>query len=102
MKSGVFHVLLIVMVLFSCNKMSNPPIHKTITYNNIEKHISELASDKYMGRAPMSDAEPLVLEYISGQMKEIGLEGANNGSYFQDVSILGITSKLSAFLAFKS
>lgn len=73
-----------------------------ITYNNIEKHIAELASDKYKGRAPMSDSEPLVLDYISSQMKEIGLEGANHGDYFQEVPILAISSKLSNYLDFKT
>ncbi len=73
-----------------------------ITYKNIEKHIKELAADKYKGRSPMSDVEPMVLEYISSQMKEIGLEGANGGSYFQDVPILAITSTLSNTLEFET
>ncbi len=101
MKSRVF-CLCIIMVLFSCSKNRNLHEQPIIAYNNIEKHIAELSSDKYMGRAPMSEAEPQVVEYISSQMKEIGLEGANNGSYFQDVAILGITSKLSETLDFET
>lgn len=50
----------------------------------------------------MSEAKPLVVEYISNQMKEIGLEGANDGSYFQDVAILSITSNLSPTLDFET
>jgi len=95
-------LLLVLFILFGCGqnqKLQDPHI---FTYNSIEKHIAELASDKYQGRAPMTDAEPLVLEYISAQMKEIGLEGANNGSYFQDVPILAITSKLSESLDFET
>ena len=38
----------------------------SIMYEAIEKHVAELSSDRYMGRAPMSEAEPLVLDYISG------------------------------------
>ena len=91
MKYWEFYVL-IVFVFFGCKKEYVIKIKHAITYNNIEKHIAELASDKYMGREPMSEAEPLLLEYISGQMKEIGLEGANNGSYFQAVPILKVTS----------
>lgn len=48
----------------------------------------------------MSDAEPLVVKYIADQMKEIGLTGANNGSYFQDVPILKVNSKISETLDF--
>lgn len=84
----------IVTAIWGCRK------EPVISYQNIEKHIAELASDKYMGRAPMSAAEPLVVDYIAGQMKEIGLEGANDGSYFQDVPILSATSKISPILDF--
>ena len=100
MNSRILFVLLFTLIFSGCDEFQKSILKPVITYNNIEKHIAELASDKYMGRAPMSEAEPLVLEYISGQMKEIGIEGANNGSYFQDVDILSITSKLSETLDF--
>jgi len=102
MKRIGLYFFLMGLVLSACKKSSNSEPAQIITYNNIEKHIAELASDKYMGRKPMTVAEPLVLEYISGQMKEIGLEGANNGSYFQDVAILGVRSKLSETLDFET
>ena len=89
-------------IILGCNPNKIRKDDNVIIYNNIQKHIEELASDKYLGRAPMSMAEPLVIDYISGQMKEIGLEGANNGSYFQDVPILCVTSKLSATLDFET
>lgn len=97
-----FLVMGILVLIFGCNTIQNENSESFITYNNIEKHIAELSSDKYEGRAPMSKAEPLVLDYISAQMKEIGLAGANNGSYFQDVPILNVTSKLSATLDFET
>ncbi len=98
--SKIFPVIYVAL-LIGCgiNEKEQVPL---ISYSNIEQHVAELASDKYMGRAPMTSAEPLVLDYISGQMKEIGLEGSNNGSYFQDVPILGITSKLSPTLDFET
>jgi len=104
MKTDFFGILTLILATLAagCIQQKDAQGKTVILYNNIEKHITELASDKYMGRAPMTPAEPLVLDYISGQMKEIGLEGANNGSYFQDVPILGITSKLSPTLDFES
>jgi Zn-dependent M28 family amino/carboxypeptidase len=86
----------IVAAIWGCR---NEPV---ISYQNIEKHIAELASDKYMGRSPMSAAEPLVVDYIARQMKEIGLTGANSGNYFQDVPILSVTSKISPALDFET
>lgn len=94
---------MITVVLFvTCVEKQKAKNDCLVQYENIEKHIKELASDKYLGRGPMSEAEPLVLSYISGQMKEIGLEPANNDSYFQDVPILAVTSKLSDLLVFES
>lgn len=102
MNKVVFILIVLAIEVFGC-KINNTSENKSaITYNNIEKHIAELSSDKYKGRAPMSEAEPMVLDYISSQMKEIGLAGANNGSYFQEVPILKINSKLSETLDFET
>ncbi|QGY45944.1 M28 family peptidase [Maribellus comscasis] len=93
-------LLFVAILIFACKPEVKNDGESAILYGNIEKHVAELASDKYKGRAPMSDAEPLVLDYLSTQMKQIGLEGANKGSYFQEVPILSITSKLSDALDF--
>jgi len=90
--AGLFIALFFVS---GCKMQNQNEGDNIITYQNIEKHIAELASDKYKGRAPMTESEPLVVSYIESQMKEIGLEGANKGGYFQDVPILSVTSKLS-------
>ncbi|HPF52817.1 MAG TPA: M28 family metallopeptidase [Draconibacterium sp.] len=90
-----FILLLIVSFFVACKTQVHKDSTAVITYKNIEKHIAELASDKYKGRAPMTDVEPLVLNYLESQMKEVGLKGANNGSYFQDVPILSVKSRLS-------
>jgi Zn-dependent M28 family amino/carboxypeptidase len=73
-----------------------------ITYANLEKHIVKLASDEFRGRMPMTPQEPAIINYIADQMKEIGLEPANNGSYFQDIPILKVTSKISPTLDFNT
>lgn len=73
-----------------------------ILYQNVEKHIAELGSDRYQGRKPLTEAEPITLDYIAAQMKEIGLEPANNGTYFQDVPILSVRSGISPTLDFKT
>lgn len=102
MNKTILFLVVSIILLVGCSPNQINKNDNIIIYSNIQKHIEELASDKYLGRAPMSDAEPLVTDYISGQMKEIGLEGANNGSYFQEVSVLSVTSKLSATFDFKT
>jgi Zn-dependent M28 family amino/carboxypeptidase len=73
-----------------------------ITYGNIEKHIVALSSDTFRGRMPMTTEEPAIINYIADQMKEIGLEPTGSGSYFQNVPILKVTSKISTTLAVKT
>lgn len=84
----------------SCSHSGSKTGEDAIQYKNIEKHIAELSSDKYMGRMPLTAAEQSTIDYIAGQMKEIGLEPASNGSFFQDVPLLAVSSKISNTLDF--
>jgi len=95
-----FLILFVVVILSSCTSVNTHSGEDAIQYKNIEKHIAELSSDLYLGRMPMSSTEGITVDYIAGQMKEIGLEPANNGSYFQDVPLLAVSSKISNTLDF--
>ena len=86
----------------SCSFIAKNSGEDAIRYKNIEKHISTLSSDKFTGRMPTTSAEKLTTDYISEQMKEIGLEPANNGNYFQQVPLLSVSSKLSGTLDFET
>lgn len=71
------------------------PSHKTapvISSDDIKANLSVLANDSLMGRKPFTDGETKTINYISGQFKKYGLEPGNNGSYFQDVPMVEITS----------
>jgi Zn-dependent M28 family amino/carboxypeptidase len=95
-------VLVLVLVLAACERPGVGKLAEVISYSDIEKHILELADDRHMGRMPMTESEPAVTAYISGQMKEIGLEGANGGSFFQQVPVLKVTSEISPELGFST
>ncbi|MDO8928077.1 MAG: peptidase M28, partial [Bacteroidota bacterium] len=95
-----FMILLIGIYLGSCSLVKTNSGEDAIQYKNIEKHIAELSSDKYLGRMPMSSTEGITVDYIAAQMKEIGLEPANEGSYFQEVPLLAVNSKISNTLDF--
>ena len=47
-----------------------------------------LGSDEFGGRKPMTEYETKTINYIADQMKEIGLEPAFDGSYFQKVRMI--------------
>ncbi len=93
-------ILLSAAALFSCSYVREKAGESAIQYKNIEKHIAELSSDRYKGRMPLTASEGITVDYIAGQMKDIGLEPANNGSYFQDVPLLAVNSKISNTLDF--
>ena len=96
------NILLLAVLIVSCSNVKTKSGEDAIQFKNIEKHIVELASDRYQGRMPMTPAENLTVDYIAGQMKEIGLEPANNGSYFQEVPLLAVNSKISNTLDFET
>jgi Zn-dependent M28 family amino/carboxypeptidase len=74
-----------------------------ITADGIMRHIKTLASDEYEGRGPGTRGEELAIEYIADQFKQIGLAPGNtDGTYFQKVPLVGITTKQDAELKIKT
>lgn len=97
------YLILLGSIFFvSCSLIKPNSGEDAIQYKNIEKHIAELSSDRYLGRMPLSATEGITIDYIAGQMKEIGIEPANNGSYFQDVPLLAVSSTISNTLDFET
>ena len=75
------------------------PALASITTNDLLKHIQVLASDEFEGRAPGSPGEQRTLDYLVRQFKAIGLQPGNpNGTFFQNVPLVGISSDPSATL----
>lgn len=97
-----FSLFIVLISLGGCLSSNQPDGSEAIQYANIEKHIVELSDDKHQGRMPMSETEQGVIGYIADQMQEIGLEGAINGSYFQEVPILKVSSRISPTLDFST
>ncbi len=96
----VIYLLFLAALFAACAVTSSKISEDAIQYKNIEKHIAELSSDTYLGRMPTSPTEQITVDYIAGQMKEIGLVPANNGSFFQEVPLLAVNSKISNTLDF--
>ncbi|GAA3971327.1 M28 family metallopeptidase [Mucilaginibacter dorajii] len=71
-------------------------IDKAISADEIKSQIAVLAADSLMGRKPFTGGENKTIAYISSQFKKAGLEPGNNGSYFQDVPMVEVTSTPSA------
>jgi len=89
-----FFLFLFLVVLTGC-KVENNRINKSlagITDVGLKRQISILASDDFQGRAPSTVGEEKTIAYLADQFKQAGLEPANNGSYFQEVSLVKLTT----------
>ncbi len=56
------------------------------------ERVKTLSSDEFEGRGPGSVGEDKTVAYLEAQMKLIGLEPGNNGSYFQEVPMVETTA----------
>ncbi|WP_439695323.1 M28 family metallopeptidase [Mucilaginibacter sp. AW1-7] len=65
---------------------------KAISPEEIKEKIAVLAADSMMGRKPFTAGENKAIAYISSEFKKAGLEPGNNGSYYQDVPMVEVTS----------
>ena len=70
-----------------------------ITAEDILTHTRTLSSDEFEGRAPGTHGEELTVAYITDQFKKLGLTPGNpDGSYVQNVPLIGYTNVPSATL----
>ncbi|HEY7770039.1 M28 family peptidase [Longimicrobium sp.] len=61
------------------------------------RDISELASDRFLGRAVATAGEDSAISYIARRFREMGLEpGMPGGSYLQRVPLVATTSRVEA------
>jgi Zn-dependent M28 family amino/carboxypeptidase len=89
-------LLLLVSLLFfsSCKDNDLKNGEKTITTNDLGNYVKSLGSDEFMGRKPFTQGEKITIDYLAEQLKRIGFEPAFNGSYFQPVPMVEISSSV--------
>jgi len=76
-----------------------PPL-TAMTADGLMSHIRVLASDAYEGRAPGTRGEDSTVAYLESQFRGLGLLAGNpDGTYIQNVGLIGFTSTPTATLA---
>lgn len=93
--------LVSISVLALGSQQPNPPkaAMDQITADELKRHIIQLASDEFEGRAPGTQGEKLTIDYLSQEFKEMGLAPGNtDGTYIQRVPLVGITANKDAKL----
>ena len=89
------HLILSALLLTGCTQKQADlkPAIDSITADGILGHIKVLASDEFEGRAPASKGEDLTIKYLTSQFQKLGLKPGNpDGTYLQNVPLVGITS----------
>lgn len=77
------------------------PAREAITPQGLLERIKVLASDEYEGRQPGTPGEEKTVKYLEEQAKAMGLEPGNpDGSYIQQVPLVGITAQRPMSLKF--
>ncbi|MBI4408570.1 MAG: M28 family peptidase [Gemmatimonadetes bacterium] len=71
----------------------------TITAGDLLRHTRVLSSDEFEGRAPGTPGEEKTVAYLTGEFRRIGLEPGNpNGTWTQDVPLVGISTQATSWL----
>jgi Zn-dependent M28 family amino/carboxypeptidase len=84
------------IIFFSCSgrkKDFNNAVN-SIRKEDIENYVSELGSDRFMGRKPFTAGEAITVNYLADNLRLIGFEPAFNGSYFQEVPMVEISTSI--------
>ena len=69
----------------------------SLSADRILARVKVLASDEFEGRAPASPGEEKTVTYLAAEFKKLGLAPGNpNGTYLQNVPMIGITSQPTA------
>ncbi|MEN8144807.1 MAG: M28 family metallopeptidase [Gemmatimonadota bacterium] len=74
---------------------------ETITAEDLGRHVEVLASDEFGGRLPATEGEAKTTQYLAAQFEALGLQPANDGSWFQEVPLVSITADPSMALSFR-
>ena len=88
----VYIFLIPLLLTASCNDRDLRLREKSITVSDLESYVKNLGSDEFMGRKPFTPGEKITIGYLAGELKRIGFEPAFNGSYFQPVPMVEISS----------
>ncbi|MDP9143361.1 MAG: M28 family metallopeptidase [Actinomycetota bacterium] len=78
-------------ILSACSAADTPPT-PALDGDRLMGHITMLASDSFLGRAPGSLGEERTVEYLEREFRALGLQPGNpDGTYIQNVPLVGIT-----------
>jgi Zn-dependent M28 family amino/carboxypeptidase len=93
-----YYLLLLISlsIITSCSDRDLKKGEESITAGDMAEIVKNLGSDEFLGRKPFTPGEKTAIDYLAGELKRIGFEPAFNGSYFQPVPMVEISSEVKA------
>ncbi|MGA9651203.1 M28 family metallopeptidase [Pedobacter sp.] len=91
-----FTALVALSALSACKQKDESTKLGNIEAQTIKSHIAVLANDSLQGRRPFTVGETKTVNYISAELKKVGVEPGNGDSYIQKVPMVEVTSTPSA------
>lgn len=101
MKRQIPALLLLGIILSSCGAASNQDPRVEMDTLTINRHLTVLASDDFMGRKPFTEGEENTIHYLESELMTMGVAPGNGDSYFQDVPLVEITGTQSPRMVVK-
>lgn len=96
-----FTTITLILPVSLCSFGTAQSLH--LSGNNIRAHVKYLSSDELEGRGVGTRGEKLATEYLAAQLALNGVKpGGENGTYFQRVPLVGVTTKPSATMAIEA
>jgi Zn-dependent M28 family amino/carboxypeptidase len=92
MKKNRLFLSILLIVLFSLNLFAQIKGKYVNLFNEekIKSTVKFLADDGFEGRSPGTRGGELAAKYLANQLQTLGIKPANNGSYFQPVSLVAV------------
>jgi Zn-dependent M28 family amino/carboxypeptidase len=93
------HILFILLIVGSgCSQQQDlSPSLSGISADDLLQHIRTLSSDEFEGRSPGTKGETLTVNYLTEAFQKLGLQPGNpNGTYVQEVQLVGFTAQPTA------
>lgn len=87
-----FTALVALSALSACKQKDESTKLGNIEAQTIKSHIAVLANDSLQGRRPFTVGENKTVNYISAELKKVGVEPGNGDSYIQKVPMVEVTS----------
>lgn len=92
-RSALPATLLLLGACHSNDKQLHEEGLEAFSPDSLRKHVSELASDSFLGRKPFTEGEKRTVDYLQRQFASAGLEPGNGNSYLQEVPMVNIACK---------